>query len=201
MPLPAPWGTPPGRWSLNGHPFTVVCPATTDLALALVVPDKEGGGLWTTLECTAPAQRSIVAELVLTDPPRRGLDLFGDIADALVHNLIGWKRWEAAYLWQQTLSMWPAIDGEHLGRGVDLAALPAGRATNAVYAWWRRALSSDEDAWKTFEKDMKREPRRVIRREAAKPLGADVAAQLQAVAAAAGAGPVSNGAGVPDQHT
>lgn len=114
------------------------------------------------------------------------LDWFGEVADALIEALLGWRRWEAAYLWTQTLQAWNVIDGELMGRGVDLIDLPAGRATSVAFSWWRHTLAQGkDDEWKRFEKDMRREPRRVLRRRAAKPMQSDALAVLQQNIAAA----------------
>ena len=139
-------------------------PATTSLVTSLTIPDERGGGLWVLLEFVEPGARWKIIRAIFED----GLDfdVIDHAADTLVERVVGWKRWEAAYVWSATLSMWPTIDGELTGRGVDVAVLEVGRATNTVYAWWRHALRHSKDGWKDFERDMQREPRRVIERAA-----------------------------------
>lgn len=146
-------------------------------------------GLWTALVFTDPRDHDTIGRMVLG---RGGptLDLFHDVADALFEQLAGWHRWEAEYVWSQTLGVWELVDGDLLGQGVDLSTLPVSRSTNAAYSWWWRTLRQNEDGWKKFGKAMRREPRRVIRREAEKPMDPAVFAQLTAQIAAASSGRV-----------
>ncbi|QRY62757.1 hypothetical protein JVX90_00320 [Gordonia sp. PDNC005] len=143
-------------------------PEATSLAMALAIPDDKGAGLWTCIELTEPADRWRIVERVMT--AGTDVDLFDDAADRLIEKITGWKRWEAAFVWRSTLGAWPVIDGDLTMRGVDLAVVPASRVTNTVYAWWRQTLGRDENAWKKFQRDMQREPRRILEREAAKPM-------------------------------
>ncbi|WP_237001023.1 hypothetical protein [Gordonia liuliyuniae] len=138
--------------------------------------DEYGPGLWVAYECTAPADRWRIAERAYSGTP---LDVFDHAADVIVERLTGWHRWEAEFVWRAALGAWPEVDGDLLGRGVDVSLLPPARATNTVYAWLRGQLSQDDKAWKKFQKDMRHEPRRVVLREAEKPMPADDQAELQ----------------------
>lgn len=178
--LGAPWTSPPPWWSLDGRPMRVQVPATTRLAAAIATPDDKGAGLYTVIECTAPGDRWWIFHQIV----EAGLDVdvLDEIADTLVERIVGRKRWEAAYLWRHTLGSWPEIDGDLTGRGVDLAELPAARATNVVHAWWRRNLQN-ADAWNRFIREMEREPVRVIEREADQPMDPAVFGQLHQLGA------------------
>lgn len=116
---------------------------------------------------------------------RLDYDVLDQIADELVHRIAGWKRWEAEHVWTKTLAAWPAVDGDMQLSGVDLLGLDAGRATNAAFAWWRRLLAEDRDGWKKFEREMTREPRRVIEAQAAEPMDMAAMSELQANIASA----------------
>ncbi|WP_353107835.1 hypothetical protein [Gordonia sp. (in: high G+C Gram-positive bacteria)] len=189
MALAAPWIIGPALWALDGHPMRVHQPTTAGLVRVLLSGGKDHdpvSGLWTTIECTDPRDHPCIIEHIYSGDLM--LTTLEDIADALVEHITGWKRWEALHVWEHTMGAWPAIDGDLLGNGVDIASLPPGRATNAVYAWWRRLLGRDEKAWKKFEKDMRHEPRRVIKREADKPMSASDQAQLEQLIAASVAG-------------
>ncbi|WP_411815662.1 hypothetical protein [Gordonia sp. SND2] len=156
-------------------------PATAGFVMALIVPEDRGPGLWTTIECTHPADRSVIIESILVDGT--DLDVLDDVADTLVEKLIGWKRWEATFVWRKTIEAWPIVDGDLASRGVDITAIPPARATNTAYSWWRQNLGRDEQAWKKFTRDMTREPRRILEREASKPMDPAVFGQLQALTA------------------
>lgn len=178
--VPAPWVTLPPAWSLDGVAVRAILPSPSDLVAALLTPEDKGGDLQTCLAFTAPLDRHRIVGLILEaggDAPEP--ETFAVIADQLVEAGIGWHRWEAEYVWAQTMGAWRLIDGEHLGRGVDIMGLPPGRATAVAYAWWHHRLGRSEDEWKKFTKDMTREPRRVVRRQAAVPMNPDSVAQLQ----------------------
>lgn len=183
---PAPWAALPAVWSIDGIVLGTHTPTTADLVAALLAPEDRGGGLQVVMACTAPQDRRQIIQMI-AEQGRTAPDIewFADIADDLVAAAIGWQRWEATYVWEQTMGSWRIIDGEHLARGVDIMALPAGRATSVAFAWWRQALGRDEDAWKRWGKEMRRAPRRVVRREAAQPMDAGDVTQLQGLIGAA----------------
>lgn len=178
--VPAPWAALPAVWAIDDMVLATHTPSTPDLVEVLLAPEDRGGDLRTVMACTAPLDRHRIFQMIAEkgrDAP--DLEWFADIADTMVAAATGWKRWEAAYVWEQTMQAWRVIDGEHLARGVDIMALPAGRATSVAFAWWRQALGKDVDEWKRWSKAMQREPRRVIRREAAQPMDPGAVAQLQ----------------------
>ena len=181
MGLGAPWTRPPDVWLLDGHRLRVRTPSTTALASAICLPDKEGAGLFAALECTVPADRLLLLELI--DSNRPTLALFDDVADVLVQKIVGWKRWEAAHIWRETLDRWPVVEGELRGAGVDLAALGPASATHTAFAWWRRTLGRDKEEWARFVREMEREPVRVIEREAEVPMDPGVFDRMGAEAA------------------
>ena len=166
MSLGAPWVHDPEWWSLDGIPLRVQIPATTILVTALAGPDQNAG-LWTCLALTDPRSRPDLVALIFDRFTDQAID---DAADQLVEKIVGWKRWEAAYLWTRTLQSWSIIDGDLMAAGVDLTRLPPARATNPAFSWWRRNLGRDETEWKRFMRDLQREPRRILEREAAKPM-------------------------------
>lgn len=168
--LGAPWTRTPAHWALNGRALRVQVPSTIDLARAITRTDSEGAGLWCTTVCTHPADQPALFEQIIARHTPVTLADLDKAADTLVQRVTGWKRWEAAHVWSYTLGGWPTIDGDLMGRGVDLTTLPAGRATNTAYAWWQQRLGNDEQAWKKFVRDMERTPTRIIEAEAAKPL-------------------------------
>lgn len=135
-----------------------------------------------TLECTDPADRWRIVQLILQT--RLDLDVLDDVADALVERIAGWKRWRAAYVWRRTLGVWPTIDGDLLAGGTDVSMLSPARATNVVWAWWRRNLSPDKNEWSRFVRDMDREPVRVVMKEAEQPMDSAVFGQLKSRAKA-----------------
>lgn len=193
MPIGAPWSVGPTSWSLDNHPLRVSAPTTTGLVRALLSDqgDKRTNtsGLWTALVLTDPADHAAIGRMVLA-PGGPTLDLFHDVADALFEAVVGWHRWEAEFVWAQTVASWPLVDGDLLAAGVDVCDLPVSRSTNVAYSWWWRTLRENSDGWRKFEKGMRREPRRVIRREAEKPMDAAAFAQLTAQIAAASSGRV-----------
>lgn len=172
----APWTVRPDWWSLDSHPMRVQVPATTSFVLAAALDDDHGSGLYTTIECTRPDDRWWIFHQIAE--ARLDLDVLDAAADTLVAKLVGWKRWEAAYVWRHTIGAWATIDGDFAASGVDLMALPVERATNAAYAWWRRQIGQDADAWRRFTREMEREPVRVIAAEAEQPMDPGVFGQL-----------------------
>ena len=167
MSLGAPWVRDPDWWSLEGIPLRVQIPAITSLVRPLLLPDHKAG-LWTCIELTAPADRRLIVDAIVTD--RTLVSTLDTAADVLIEKIVGWKRWEAAHLWDRTLKSWAVIDGDLTAAGVDVTALPPARATNAVFSWWRKNLGRDETEWKRFLRELQREPRRILEREAEKPM-------------------------------
>lgn len=148
---------------------------------SLLIPDG-AAGLWLTVACTHTADREIVfSRIADSDWVPIWLEDFDPIADYLCHQLSGWLRWEAEHVWRETLNAWAIVDGDMQGRGVDLLGLPPARATNAVFAWWRKTLGSDENQWKKWTRDMRREPRRIIIAEADKEMSVAEMNALQAL--------------------
>lgn len=177
MGLGAPWVRSPDWWSLDGTPIRVHVPETTSLVMALSLPDDRGAGLWTTLALTDELDQWKVVSAVIDAGP--AIDrILDDVADLLVEKITGWKRWEAAHVWQQTLGAWSIIDGDLTAQGVNITSLSITRATNTAFSWWRRNLGRDEQAWKKWLRDMEREPRRIIEREADVPMDAAVFGDL-----------------------
>lgn len=187
----------PDWWALDGQRMRVAVPSTPVLVRLLLSGGKrnsDAAGLWVTFGLTDPRDVSTIIAGIYNGSVT--IDDLQDIADALVLHLTGWNRWEAEHVWKFTIGTWEAVDGDLLSAGVDLSTLAPGRATNAAYSWWRRLYANDEKAWKKFEKEMRHEPRRVIRREAEKPMSAEDQAQLEQLIAAA-AGTDSGPAAVP----
>jgi hypothetical protein len=107
--------------------------------------------------------------------PVGGVDdrLLDDVADALIEQWFGVKRWTAERLWREALGAWVDVDGELLGRGVDLMDLPASRATSVVYKLlqgWRQGDRAKVEAWR---RELDRPPART----AASPVQLGSAAQ------------------------
>lgn len=185
--IPSPWASFPAWWAFDGTVLATRKPPTREVVTALLSEDKDGGALRLVMALTAPEDRPRIVQMVL-EKGRDGpdTDWFAVVADRLVERLLGWRRWEASYVWTQTLGMWRVIDGEHLARGVDLMELPVGRATSVVFAWWRQAMARSSDDWKQWVRKMEREPLRVIEEKAAEPMSADDLAQWQALMGRAG---------------
>lgn len=180
MSLGAPWVREPDWWSLDSIPMRVTVPATTSFVGAICTPG-DAAGLWTCFALTDPLWHQPLVEAIYFR--RAPLLVFDRAADVLVEKITGWHRWEAAFVWTRTLGAWTLVDGDLTTAGVDLTALPPGRATNTAFAWWREHLGRDEQAWKKFLRDMQREPRRIIEQEADKPMDPAVFGELGAIGA------------------
>lgn len=79
-------------------------------------------------------------------------ELLDQVADALTLTWCGVPRWFAARLWEEALGQWAAFEGTLTGRGVDVSALPAARATRLVWATLSEQHSHDKDKgalWRT----------------------------------------------------
>lgn len=72
-------------------------------------------------------------------------DLLAEVADALVFTWCGVPRWFARRAWEEVLGRWVGFDGELAARGVDVADLPAARATRLVWSTLARWHASDKD--------------------------------------------------------
>lgn len=181
-----PWTPAPAAWSLDGQLMPVRTPSTIELVSAIMVPKKgwDTSGLGTVIVCTERRAHKVIGEAAFRRDQPMLLKHLDRVADALVLQLTGWKRWEAAHLWEQSIGAWREIDGDLTAQGVDVTELPPGRATNAIYAWWWRLLRSNADEWKRFTRDLQREPRRVIIADAEKPMDAGAFAQLAALSQA-----------------
>lgn len=188
-----PWSETPAGWMLNGHPLHLRIPDTVTLARVVAIPDNRGAGLWVTFACTAVPDHQVLLSALVDHHRPLTLGDCDRIADMLVERITGWKRWEASRLWAQTIGAWPIIDGELLGRGVDLAALPPDRATNVAFGWWRAMLGKAKSGeWERWLRDLEREPRRVIIAEAEQPMDPAQLAELQGLIGAA-TGPAAAG--------
>lgn len=139
----------------------------------------ERAGLAVTVACTEVRDRWGIYRRILDETaPPIWLETFDLIADALVVRLAGWNRWEAEHVWMQSLGAWNTVDGDLRLSGVELHELSFGAATNTLFAWWRRTLGGSEDTWKSWIRDMTREPRRVILAEADQPMDMEAYATL-----------------------
>lgn len=94
------------------------------------------------------------------------LDFFHLVADRLVFQMVGMPRWTLERLWQQTIGSWTILDGELLAGGLDVLTLTPDRASHAVLAAWRCLHEGNPDGWKRFERDLRKEPRREVLRQA-----------------------------------
>ena len=154
-------------------------PPTVTLVRALIVDQS---GLWVTLACTDARDYGRIADAASDTARPLLLSTLDLVADALVARITGWKRWEAEYVWRNTVGAWSAIDGDLRASGTDLLALPAHAATNTAYAWFRRNVGRDDKEWKKFLRGMEHEPRRVLEAIADQGMAVDAFDQMQAMA-------------------
>lgn len=133
-------------------------PTAADLAKFLTIDPSYEPGFWVVFELTAETAHHHLWDAIHTQrwPPR----LFDDIADALVEKVVGWKRGEATHIWAQSRGAWQMIEGDHLGRGVDVLALDPAQATNVCFVWWQQRFRHDSDGWKKWVRDMETPLRR-----------------------------------------
>ena len=157
---------PPG-FMLDGTFLATTIPPTRRLVPALLVDDEANNtsGLYTVgAFCTEPAWAKLLASIVVTSSPV-DLDVLQVVADRVVETHLGIPRWVAARLWQQAAGAWMLVDGELTLRGLDVLAMPAQRATHAVYALLRGwQARGKEDALRAWQRKLETPPLREIQR-------------------------------------
>lgn len=166
MALAPPWGDAPPGITLDGAFLPTRVPDTRTLVRALLVPDEPGNasGLFVCMAfCDDQAWPRLAGAMF-----RRGsgvsLALLNTIADRIFETHLGIPRWVAARLWQQAASSWMLVDGELQLRGLDVFEMPAGRATNAVFALIRSWQAGDKRALDTWTRKIMTPPLREIER-------------------------------------
>lgn len=160
-----PWNAPPTVCSFNGRVVHLQVPDTRALVDALLT-DEQASGLHVVLELVIPEDRGRVYDLICERGSTASLAFFHRVADRLARVVLGVERWSAEFLWRRTIAMWTYVDGDLLSKGVELLDLPPARATAVTLAWWRSLHSNNVDGWKQFTREMEKEPRREVIRQA-----------------------------------
>ena len=180
------WGTTPAI-RVDGRVLQVAAPDRTAAELAPLL-------LWDDLIVDNPlpylfaslprAQDRIwVAGRILDRRRPLTVAVLHRITDALVHDHTRWRRWEAKFLWTSAYGMWHEVDGDLQARGVNIADMPLGQATNAIFGtlrgWYQQRESKD---YEQFQRDLKRKPPRVVRAEIEDATDDDFAEDAEAAA-------------------
>lgn len=133
-------------------------PSATDAGAALAISEEYRPALWWVFECTAPEDHWVILDAIYEH--RLPLRVVDEIADELCTRIVGWPRGEAMWVWAQSRGAWQMIEGDHLGRGVDVLALDPCQATNVCFSWWQQRFRHDSDGWKKWVRDMQHPIRR-----------------------------------------
>lgn len=187
-----PWVTTPAAWSIDDRRFRLHEPPVTDLAAALQAelggvdgpPTPLMGAIHVIVVLTHPVSRPrFLMWLLDEDRPHMSGQQMQWIADDLTHAVTGWRRWMLQRVWAEALGAWAIVDGQLLGRGVDVTRLPFGRATNAVYACLSEMHSGDADHYRRWWDSLDRPPPRQVRREILEASAAEVESEFAAMEA------------------
>lgn len=171
-----PWAKPATAWRLNGRVLRVQCPPVLELVPLLYTPPlylllgtmtTSADQLWF-LQQVMPAMRAGHRY------PYAPVDdaLITTAADRLVFSWCGYDRWLVTRLWEEALSNWVMIDGPAAGRGVDIAALPAARATRLIWSTLREWHANDKDKGEGWRRKLETPPVAPVRRGAARAAAA-----------------------------
>lgn len=173
----APWTRPAQAWALDRHVYHVECPATRNL-VGLLVNDTPIWLLVTTIP--NPEERThLLTRLMQRELPDRLID---SVYDALVETWTGWPAWITERLWTEALETWQSLDARTLTNGVDLLELAPDRATTLVYGALAEHHQHDKDHGTGWDRTLRAEPLRRLRREAKQPDTSSDAKDWQAMA-------------------
>lgn len=160
----------------------VQCPPVMDLVPLLSAPT-----IYLVLgTLTTPEDRAWLYRLTVRHGSPVTDALLAEVADALVFTWCGVPRWFAQRLWEEVLGRWVGFDGELAGRGVDVADLPAARATRLVWATLARWHGHDKDKGESWRRRIEAVPRSAVLTTPAQADTAADAAPFMALLAAHG---------------
>ena len=126
----APWGVPARAIVLDGRVLHLEQPPLVSL-VSLILSDEAVFLVLGMLRDNADQQWLV--EKVLDPEEAFEERLLEDIADAVIEDWLGIKRWAAERVWRETLESWSSIDAELQSKGVDAMALEPSRATSLVF--------------------------------------------------------------------
>lgn len=163
-----PWRPVPPAWSLDDRRYELREPDTIRLAHALRLAEIEPvvGAVHTILAVTAPADAErLMSRILGPNPPHLHARTVEYIADDLVMEVTGWRRWALQRLWVRTFEMWPTVVGRLIAAGVELDVLSPSEAAAAVFATWDGLYSNAPESWQKWLDTLHRAPPRQVRRE------------------------------------
>ncbi|GGG03920.1 hypothetical protein GCM10007304_17580 [Rhodococcoides trifolii] len=145
-----------------------------DTLVGMLLMDHPMG--WVVGTPADPADSDRLAGMILN--PQEGITdvMLEDIADHIADAYFARPRWQARRLWEKAFGLWPELDGELYGNGVDILSAPADRATNMVYRFLVHRMRHDKSASESFFEEMSRPPVGVAARAAQRPKSKDAAA-------------------------
>lgn len=181
--MPAPFGSAPSAWVLDGRVIHLTRPSVVDLVPLLLATSPVYLVLSTIRD---PEDMAWVYGRILDRNDRFGDPELDDIADALVKRIVGVERWTAEKLWREAHASWSVVDGDLLARGVDITEIDAARATSLLFNMLQKWRGDDKTKLEKWRRDLLTPPKRTMVKPATAESAASAWAQVQALAMGAG---------------